>query len=643
MESAPASPIPIDPAIFRSDSDTTAPRQDSAQPSGLPRVRVSIRLKITLPYALLALAFAMGAAYVVSRVVLESIEDRFKNQLVGTGKLTADLMVGEENRLLETFRLLAFLQGMPEAMVARDAEQLRTLALPIAVNSGEEAVEILDLQGTSLLSLRHRTGGNVEEYSFSQGDNTYLQWEFVQNVLAGRVERDQNDRQRDKYAGLARAPWGDYFYVSGPVLDASSELVGAILVGKSLSTLTGEIRSQTQAITTIYSLDGQPMASSTSLLVGDAFVTTEQVSEILARQQAGSLTRQVTVASVNYKEILGAWEARGGDDLGVIGAALAPNFITRASRVTRIQIFLLVNLAFLLVIAVGVYLANRITQPLLQMVRASWEVARGNLNVKVDPESNDEVAILAHSFNNMVSGLQEGSLYRDLLGRTVSPEVREQLRANFASGDLRLEGQETVATVLMSDIRGFTALAEKVAPTTILTWLNEYFGELVPIITRHGGVVNRFDGDAVLAFFGILPHPLPPEQSARQACQAALEMLEAVELFNARREVQGEPPFVAGIGINTGPVTAGGLGSADRLHYTIIGDTVNTAQRLESSTRQFERGSIIVSENTACRLRQAGDEFHLEPLGAHTLKGKADELLIYRLWPCEAAGRDSAE
>jgi len=217
------------------------------------------------------------------------------------------------------------------------------------------------------------------------------------------------------------------------------------------------------------------------------------------------------------------------------------------------------------------------------------------------------------------------------------------LRANFASGDLRLEGQETVATVLMSDIRGFTALAEKVAPTTILTWLNEYFGELVPIITRHGGVVNRFDGDAVLAFFGILPHPLPPEHSARQACQAALEMLEAVELFNARREVQGEPPFVAGIGINTGPVTAGGLGSADRLHYTIIGDTVNTAQRLESSTRQFERGSIIVSENTACRLRQGGDEFHLEPLGAHTLKGKADELLIYRLWPCEAAGRDSAE
>lgn len=146
-----------------------------------------------------------------------------------------------------------------------------------------------------------------------------------------------------------------------------------------------------------------------------------------------------------------------------------------------------------------------------------------------------------------------------------------------------------------------------------------------------------------LAFFGILPHPMPPEHSARQACQAALEMLEAVELFNARREVQGEPPFVAGIGINTGPVTAGGLGSADRLHYTIIGDTVNTAQRLESSTRQFERGSIIVSENTACRLRQAGDEFHLEPLGAHTLKGKADELLIYRLWPCEPAGRDSAE
>ena len=159
-------------------------------------------------------------------------------------------------------------------------------------------------------------------------------------------------------------------------------------------------------------------------------------------------------------------------------------------------------------------LAGLITRPLLRLVSASAEVAQGNLEVKVDASGDDELAVLAKSFNYMVAGLQEGSIYRDLLGRTVSPEVREQLRQTFTSGNLRLEGQEAVATVLMTDIRGFTTLSEKVDPATVFQWLNEYFGQLVPIITNYGGVVNKFDGDAMLAFFGTLPRLLSPKQSA---------------------------------------------------------------------------------------------------------------------------------
>jgi adenylate cyclase len=178
----------------------------------------------------------------------------------------------------------------------------------------------------------------------------------------------------------------------------------------------------------------------------------------------------------------------------------------------------------------------------------------------------------------MVSGCR-GVYLPHLPGRTVSRKCGPA--APFASGDLRLEGQNATATVLMSDIRGFTSISEKEAPTTILNWLNEYFGELVPIITSHGGVVDKFEGDAMLAFFGILPTPLPAQDSACQACMAAMEMLVVIDTINARRAGRGEPPLVTGISVNSGSLTAGSLGTSDRLNYTIIGDTVNTTSGWE--------------------------------------------------------------
>jgi adenylate cyclase len=231
----------------------------------------------------------------------------------------------------------------------------------------------------------------------------------------------------------------------------------------------------------------------------------------------------------------------------------------------------------------------------------------------------------------MVAGLQEGFIYRDLLGRTVSPEVREQLRQGFASGNLKLEGQNVTATVLMSDIRGFTTLSENEQPTNVLAWLNEYFGGLVPIISGHGGVVDKFEGDAILAFFGILPQPLSPKESAYQACRAAVDMLKRVDRLNDQRATNGQPPFVTGIGLNTGLVTAGGLGTADRLNYTVIGDAVNIAQRLESFTREFGTSAIVLSVNTAAALEERAAEFRLELLGTQSLKGKREEVTIYRL------------
>jgi class 3 adenylate cyclase/CheY-like chemotaxis protein len=611
----------------------------------LPRARFPVRMKIILPYVLLALVLAAAAAFVVSRVVLDTIEERFTNQLIEAGKLTNDWMVKEEDRLLETLRLVAHTQGVPQAVIAADAERLRTLALPLAINDQVETVEILDTHGASVLSLRHRQDDDLEDYSASRGETILGHWDFVQKVLAGQV-----DNGRDKYAGLAQTPWGDIFYVAGPLVADDGALVGAVLVGKSLPTLVQQARQSTLAHTTLYDFNGQPLAS-TLLDQANLPLNPELVSVVLTRQDKDSLTRPLTIASIKYSELVGPWEAREFDitadtarnnnDLGVMGVALAETFLARPSQITRLQIFLLTVLAFLFIIALGAYVANRITHPLLQVVEASTKVAQGDLEVQVAATGNDEVTVLAHSFNQMISGLREGSAYRDLLGRTVSPEVREELRRGFALGEVRLQGHETVATILISDIRGFTRLSETAEPGTILTWLNEFFGEMVPLITAQEGVVNQIEGDTMMAFFGVLPRPRRPQESAYQACQAALKMLEATAQLNARRTDRGEPPFTVGISINTGPVTAGGLGSNDRLHYTIIGDTVNTTTRLENLTRQFgEESSVLISQHTLFALRERRHEFQLESLGAHAFRGKAEQLLVYQLQPTQASVKE---
>jgi len=363
---------------------------------------VPLRIKIILPYVLLALALAVGIAYVGTQVVFDSIEERFVNQLIEAGKLSSEWMVREENRLLETLRLLAHTEGIPEAIKSGDAERLRELAYPVAVNSFEEAVEFLDLQGIGVLSMHHRIGESIEDYDFTRGSDDFRQQAFVQKTLQG-----QSDKYGDKYAGLVRIGKMDYFYVSGPIFDDEDNLVGVMLVGKSLYTLVRQIWEETLARATIYGLDGQPIA--TTFLEAQA-LDTEAASGILVRQDNESFIRDLKVANINYSEILGPWEARRGDDIGLIGVSFAKNFLVRLTQNTWIQILLILSTALLLVILVGFLVSNHISQPILRLEQAASKVADGDLSVQVEPTARDEVALLTQRFNAMVSSLHRSKM-----------------------------------------------------------------------------------------------------------------------------------------------------------------------------------------------------------------------------------------
>ena len=597
----------------------------------LPKIGTPVQFKIILPYLVLSLILAIGAGYLITQVALDAIEDRFTNNLIEAGRLATAWTVAEENRNLEFLRLVSHIEDLNSAILRAESETIRELIYGIALNNGAEAIELLDMQGVAMFSMRHFEGGQREDYEFSSQDTIFTDQEFVQSVLIGN-----SDSLGDKYAGHMEIPQGDFLYFSGPIYSEDNQLIGAVLVGQRLNSFVHDMRESllgentTFAHITVYDPTGSAQAS--TLIGQDNIALPEElVNDIATHQLSESQMRKISSAEISYREILGVLEVRQGIDLGFLGVSIAESFLVQPSLTTQIQIMIFASLAVLMIIVIGIYVAKLITNPLANVVAAAADVSQGRWDVRIEPKSSDELGYLAHAFNSMTSHLREGEIYRDLLGRTITPQVRDQLRRGISTGNLKLGGQDTVATIIITDIRDFTKISDLVDPATILSWLDSYYGELAPIVTSYNGFIHEFAGDSLKAVFGVLPVNLSPQKSAYQACVAALDMLDAIAAMNNRRKEDGEPPLITGIGINTGKVAAGGMGSMDRLHYAIIVDTVNVTHRIESLTKILGVTSAIISQDTYIALGEFRQEFQLISQGIHSIKGKPEPIEIFRI------------
>jgi len=376
------------------------------------RVRVPIRIKITIPYLLLSIILAVAAAYIITQLIVENVEERFNKQLYEAGKISSELSVTYESQLLETERLLANVEGVAAALRGNDPDALRSLTLGIIANDQQEAVEFFDQYGNHVLSVHHRRGGNPEDYYFSSGERSaFTQLELVEKVLA-----QESDGRGDKFAGLVDTDLGKVLYVSGPIHDAQGTFAGVVLVGRSLEKLSMEMRSKTFAQITYYDRTGHVIYStlpSPMDIAPELAAQTISFKDIQSTRRALPNQRDLNVANIPFAEILGSWEVRGDQELGVLGVALSQNAVVQSSTSSRWRIFFLVASANFLVILVGVHLANRITKPLLQLVQASMTVSKGNLDVQVKSETNDEISILTESFNAMVASLSQSQ--KDLI------------------------------------------------------------------------------------------------------------------------------------------------------------------------------------------------------------------------------------
>jgi class 3 adenylate cyclase len=261
------------------------------------------------------------------------------------------------------------------------------------------------------------------------------------------------------------------------------------------------------------------------------------------------------------------------------------------------------------------WVGRSLTRPLARLGIGMKQVADGDLGVRLPVTSNEEIGALTSRFNQMVEGLRERRQIRETFGKYVSESVAAALLRQ--TGDGRLLGETREATLLFTDIEGFTTLSERLAPDLLIAVLNEYLEAVVEPIQRHGGVVNSFIGDGLFASFNM---PLANAAHAASAVTAALEIQRATE-----RRFAGDVRLATRIGINTGTVIGGTIGAGDRLGYTLLGDAVNTAARLQELNK-LHGTRILLTEATRER---AGAEFRFRPIGEVPIRGRSATLVVH--------------
>lgn len=310
----------------------------------------------------------------------------------------------------------------------------------------------------------------------------------------------------------------------------------------------------------------------------------------------------------------------GGVPVGGLYLGFSEEAIARALASARNQALLITLLMVLAGLGGAIGLAALLSRPIFRLVRATGAIAAGNFNVTLPVASRDELGMLTDSFNRMARSLREKEMIKRAFTRYVAREVVDEILKNPES--LHLTGERREVTVLFCDIRGFTPLSERLSPEEVVLLLNDFYNLMIETTFKHDGTLDKFLGDAVMAIFGApIAHP---DHSAR-AVRTALAMQEGISGLNERRAREGKEPIAVGIGVSAGEAVAGTVGTEDRMEYTVIGDSVNLAARLESNARP---GQILISQPTYDRVRDLVDA---RPLGRIRVKGKEEEVAVYEV------------
>jgi putative nucleotidyltransferase with HDIG domain len=361
-----------------------------------------IHWKIILPYGLVVLTLAAVSTYITTQLVTGSLTERFDNQLVQAGRVTADSVVRQERHHLEVARAAAFTDGLSEAIQAGDSDRAGSLVQGIVVNAGIERLEILDARGQ-----RVRTFALADEASLTYGQladsDKPAEWPPVQRVL----QRDV-DQAGDKHADIVETSAGLVLYTATPVTQ-DGQLRGVVLAGTSIKSLLAGTKAEALADVTIYDSQGSAMAS-TFVAPADASSSEAKLdtdAATLARVvESGDVARERrTIWGREYDLLYGPLSVRG-QTLGAYSAGLPSDFIFSASNDTRWQMALIFGIGMGAVLAVGLYIARAITRPVQELVETAERISAGDFTARSNVRTGDEIGRLATCLNQMTDKLQ---------------------------------------------------------------------------------------------------------------------------------------------------------------------------------------------------------------------------------------------
>lgn len=318
----------------------------------------------------------------------------------------------------------------------------------------------------------------------------------------------------------------------------------------------------------------------------------------------------VYAAPINFKETL----------VGYSVVSFSEDFIAQHLRQAVLKIIIMIVIVVALIALISWPIASRMLIPIFIVIKGTKEISLGNLDYRIPVDRKDELGELMLSFNGMAEELKKKEILKGVFNRYVSPEVADEILK--APENVTLGGERRDLTVFFADIRGFTSLSRRSTPEDVVEILNMYFTLVTEAAFAFQGTIDKFIGDAVMTVFG---SPIKSETHLEDAVQSAFAMRFAVDALNEQREKANLVALKIGIGLDTGTVIVGNMGSSTRMDYTAVGDSINMASRLSDLAKG---GDILVTEAVYDRIKKYVDA---DLLGAHAIKGLDSEPVLYNL------------
>lgn len=356
---------------------------------------------------------------------------------------------------------------------------------------------------------------------------------------------------------------------------------------------------------------------------GSAAFDEELKNELLSRDLVARLLDR---SGQKILSVVNTYRNENREALFYVEYAFAFNTLERSLGVIRRQILVDLVPAMALGLVIAIVFANLLIAPVRRLMIALQRVAAGDYNATVPSTSKDEIGELVNAFNMMTGELRKKRELQKFLSNSTYRQIMQAFESNQEGQSVKIGGTRTEAAILFCDIRDFVGHCEHMEAEEVTTMLNDYFSEMVDVVHRSGGEVDKFIGDALLAVF--YSNEATDTSMAIQSIYCGLEMRDRLKDFNLKRAGEGRRPIEIGIGITQGQVISGPIGSKDRLDFTVIGDVVNLASRIEKLSKQGKHTRIVFSNHVQKRVAGLVDH---ELLTAEPIRGKDEEVQVYEL------------